>query len=205
MESRTSTIHPQTNNGIQLSRVVDAVSNSEASHNEARPIPRSQMPVGAIGWTQDSISRRIYNVTLRQQVEIQGVVNAARNDPRGALTFMREHFPDPIRVYDAGEDGTLSVDNRRLAVYHMVVPSDAQIPVRVLTRDQADRALRRDNPTGGIHQRYTTINGGYSIVIRGDRTSVSQGVCYIPSPFVVCSSNTLSWICSADFNPGIAT
>lgn len=156
------------------------------------------MPVGAIGWTQDSISSRVYNITLQSQVEIRAVVHAALNDPRGALAYMREHFPDPIRVFDSGANGTLSIDNRRLAIYRMVVPSSTQIPVRVLTREQAGQALLRDPDTANaqaasaaLHRRYTTRDGGYSIILRGPEGARISDGCFTDSPFMVCPSNFL--------------
>lgn len=156
------------------------------------------MPVGAIGWTQDSISSRVYNITLQSQVEIRAVVHAALNDPRGALAYMREHFPDPIRVFDSGANGTLSIDNRRLAIYRMVVPSSIQIPVRVLTREQAGQALLRDPDTANaqaasaaLHRRYTTLDGGYSIILRGPEGARISDGCFTDSPFMVCPSNFL--------------
>lgn len=198
-QSQRLPTHPLT----QLAIAVNAIISDEAPHFEARTIPVTAMPVGAIGWTQDSISRSIYNVTAHDTVPIRDVVRRALNDPRGALTFMREHFPDPIRVFDSGENGTLSLDNRRLTVYRMVVSSDTAIPVRVITREQADREIRatqprrlRDSSRGGLIRRYTTRNGGYSIEVRdqaepgGPRTVVSQGECYVESPFVVSRSPT---------------
>jgi len=157
-------------------------------------VPISSTPVGAIGWTQNSINRQVYNVTEGNFVEIRTVVNAAMEDPRGPLAFMREHFPEPIRVFDSGASGILSIDNRRLAIYRMVVSSDTLIPVRVLTQEQAGQALLRDqrrNPedaqaaSAALLSRCSTRNGGYSVLIRGTGLTISQAECYVNSPFVL--------------------
>lgn len=195
------------NNGIQIPSVaIDAILYNEISHDDHRLVPITTMPVGAIGWTQNTISPKVYNVTEKSLVEIQTVVTEALEDPRGALAFMREYFPDPIRVFDSGKHGTLSIDNRRLAIYRMVVSSDTQIPVRMLTQEQAGQAVAsaKNRPddladaksaTKALRKRYSTKDGGYSIKINGQPGStVSQGDCYIRSPFVVCPSSCLSWI-----------
>ncbi|KAG1854767.1 hypothetical protein C8R48DRAFT_721468 [Suillus tomentosus] len=181
---------------IAISVAVNAILYSELTHDSHRPNPTRTMPVGAIGWTQSSISRNVYNITLQSQVEIRAVVHAALDDPRGALAYMREHFPDPIRVFDSGANGTLSIDNRRLAIYRMVVPSSTQIPVRVLTREQASQALLRDPDTpnaqaasAAMHRRYTTRDGGYSIILRGPEGSRISDGCFTNSPFLTADAN----------------
>ncbi|KAG2139202.1 uncharacterized protein EDB93DRAFT_1163901 [Suillus bovinus] len=170
---------------IALSVAINAIFKlyHKLTHDDHRLQPVRTMPVGAIGWTQDSISSRVYNVTLDSHVEIQAIVDAALSDPRGALAFMREHFPDPIRIFDSGKNGFLSIDNRRLAIFRMVLSSEIQIPVRVLTREQAGQALLQ-SPDGvdpkaasdALHRRCTTRDGGFSIMIRGpQRTVISNG------------------------------
>jgi len=152
--------------------------------------PRQTMPVGAIGWTQDSVNSHIFNITSNEAVPIMNVVNQALSDPRGAAAYLREAYPDPIRVFDSGRDGILSIDNRRLVAFRMALPADAQIPVIVMTQEQAGQALageRRVNPRTALRRRYTTRDGGYSILIRHDDTTVSQGECYVSSPYVLAT------------------
>ncbi|KAG1894643.1 uncharacterized protein F5891DRAFT_1195093 [Suillus fuscotomentosus] len=134
------------------------------------------MPVGAIGWTQDSISSRVYNITLQSQVEIRAVVHAALNDSRGALAYMREHFPDPIRVFDSGANGTL---------FHRQ-PSACDIPHGRAFQHPDPNTANAQAASAALHRRYTTRDGGYSIVLRvGAR--ISDG-CFTNSPFMTADT-----------------
>ncbi|KAK0701209.1 hypothetical protein B0T21DRAFT_353792 [Apiosordaria backusii] len=164
----------------------------EQPHGTQRVQPGEirSLPVGSIGWTQDSVRPLVYNVASSQRVPLLERVTAALNDYRGAAAYLREAFPEPITVFYHDDHGFLSIDNRRLTVIRLALAADTLIPVRIVTREEAGRLLARNrdgfDPNETLAQRLTTRDGGYSIIIRGNpRTVVSQGTCYIPSPFVL--------------------
>ncbi|PBK69364.1 hypothetical protein ARMSODRAFT_956964 [Armillaria solidipes] len=149
-----------------------------------RPIGRpTRMAVGAIGWTQDSIAPRVYNVTTARYVDLQDQVEAALNAPEGAANYLQRTFPDPIRIYFHPMYGYLSLDNRRLTIFRMALHDAQTMPVRILTEQEAGSELAR-NPDAdqqsaslALQRRLTTTDGGYSICIRQpERPVISQGV-----------------------------
>ncbi|KAF7366081.1 hypothetical protein MVEN_00484400 [Mycena venus] len=65
----------------------------------------------------------------------------------------------------------LEQDNRRLTIFRLALPSATQIPVRILTEEEADKALcqeskARKKKAKGLAARLTTKDGGYSVIIR---------------------------------------
>ncbi|KAG2130762.1 uncharacterized protein EDB93DRAFT_1108285 [Suillus bovinus] len=140
-----------------------------ASMNYYRPT--SVTPVGVIGWSQDSVNPQVYNVSVSDMVSIRNAVNEALTDQRGVFAYMREHFPDEIRVFNR-QGRIISIDNRRLVIWRLVVSPDTPIPVREITEVEAGQEILR-NPDANrvmaalaLHGRMTTTDGGYSILIR---------------------------------------
>ncbi|KAJ8519556.1 hypothetical protein ONZ45_g3505 [Pleurotus djamor] len=181
-----------------------------ASHHNPAPyfsvgassIEDGRIPIGAIGWTQRTISSRVFNITINDYVPFEQVVRRALGiyDLSVRQAYLRSQF-DPIVVYWDQTAGYLTIDNRRLAIYRLSLPSHVTMPLRAVTREEAGRILatrineggrRQVTPEQAILRRYQSRTDGYSINITlpaegtypGGRITLSQ-IDYVQSPYMI--------------------
>ena len=158
------------------------------------------MTLGDIGWTQNTHNKKVYMVSMSKAIDITVVVNAAlatvtKDNPQGALKYSEKEF-QPMRVYDSGVNGILSIDNRRLSIYRMAVSPTTTINVIRMTEREAMKAVAEAIWKGVVNAedllvqqlakniRVSTITGSYSIDIKGKGT-LSKADIRIQSPYVV--------------------
>jgi len=119
-------------------------------HTAVNPGCEFDLPVGLIGWSQDSIAG-----TFRDGTDVQASINALRgvtNDQRRAFIAT---YP-LIRVASFEGQGWITLDNRRLFVFRSLLLPTTPITVRLATYEEAQELRRK----------LTTRDEGATIVIR---------------------------------------
>lgn len=108
------------------------------------------LPVGLVGWSQDSISG-----TFRDGRDIQATINALRGGTNEQRRAFLATFP-PIRVVYFVGQGWITLDNRRLYVFRTLLLPGTLMTMRVATIGEAQELRRK------LTNRY----GGANIVFR---------------------------------------
>lgn len=114
------------------------------------------LPVGLVGWSQDSIAGR-----FRDGRSFTRAITALRAESLEVrVAFLAEM--GPIRVVEfQGDVGWITLDNRRLHMFRSLLPPGTPLTMRVATYEEAMELKRK----------LTTRNGGAAIVVRSNRNS----------------------------------
>ncbi|KAI9452408.1 hypothetical protein BJY52DRAFT_1292939 [Lactarius psammicola] len=112
-----------------------------------------RLPVGSIGWSQDSISG-----SFRDGKDIRTLVNSLRQLSHEERVQLVGEFP-PIRVVGFVTQGYITLDNRRLFLFRQLLDPGTQITVRIATYQETEE----------LKTKLTTNDEGATIVIPANR------------------------------------
>ncbi|KAH0604004.1 uncharacterized protein H6S33_007035 [Morchella sextelata] len=111
------------------------------------------LPVGLIGWSQDSVSGSFGNgQDIRIAIE---ALRSLTNDQRRAVIATY----DPLRVVEFRDQGWITLDNRLLYIFRALLLPETSISVRLATTEEA-KEFRKKLTTEGA-----------TIVLRSNRHS----------------------------------
>lgn len=114
----------------------------------------AHLPVGLIGWSQDSIAD-----SFRDGRDLQVAINALRRlTHEERVEIVTTTYP-PVRVVQFEDQGWITLDNRRLFVFRSVLLPTTPIPIQVATLEEAQELRRK----------LTTEDEGATIVVRLNR------------------------------------
>lgn len=111
------------------------------------------LPVGQIGWAQDSIAS-----TFRNGEDLRDAHLAFRRLSNAERLAIVRTYPR-IRVVQFETQGWITLDNRRLYLFRTVLEPGTPIPVRVATYQEAQE----------LRYKLTTRDSGATIVVRANR------------------------------------
>ncbi|KZT34448.1 hypothetical protein SISSUDRAFT_1122246 [Sistotremastrum suecicum HHB10207 ss-3] len=171
--------------------------NSRPFENGRTP---TQLPLGTIGWTQDSVSylmssamrRRVTNRYEVEEYEANQIMEYVRNartaeymasqqppslpftsnyiQPGAARTYLLGVFPQPLRVFWHSDFGYLSLDNRRLAIFRLALDLAEMMPVTLLTPEAARAELQ-----GIMYSHETRVPAPGERDLLAERTTTNNG------------------------------
>ncbi|PPQ65110.1 hypothetical protein CVT24_003071 [Panaeolus cyanescens] len=110
------------------------------------------LPVGSIGWAQDSIAS-----TFRNGEDLRNAHLAFRRLTNAERLDIIRTYP-PIRVVQFETQGWITLDNRRLYLFRSVLDPGTHIPVRIATYQEAQE----------LRYKLTTRDSGATIVVRAN-------------------------------------